>query len=220
MRNTLAVSIVVLFLTACSAFNPNIKDSVPEDDLSLEQRQEKLRQISDWGLRGRLSFRSGGDGTNASVIWDQQGDNIEVKLFGAFGAGAVRIMQKNNEAALYRSGEKPVFGLNAEELLLWETGLRIPLKSLSSWLRGLPGNGTDTAYDSYGRLRSLHYVDEFDTPWAATFERYRDVDGYQLPVRMRVESPTVVIQLVAEQWDAESQRETDSQRLHIPGASS
>ncbi len=212
---------LVLSVSGCNTFDSSIKDSVPTDRLSAEQRQQKLLRITNWGLKGRISVRTSDDGANANLVWEQKDATSEVSIFGAFGLGAVRLVQRPQEAVLYRNGEKPLYGNKAEELLLWETGLKIPLHSLGLWLRGLPGEGREIAYDSYGRLRSLFYRDEFDTLWAATFERYRDVSGIQLPVRIRVEGGDYVIKLRADTWDAEeSDAPPNSQRLQIPGISS
>jgi outer membrane lipoprotein LolB len=208
--------------SGCALLNPDTPDAIPTDGLSAEQRQAELLRITDWRLQGRIALRSGEEGANASLVWTQQGDDTEVRLFGAFGLGAVRLVQGQQDAALYRSGHKPLYGENAEQLLRWETGMRIPLKSLGYWVRGLPGNGEDLSYDSYGRLRSLQYVDDFGAQWAATFERYREVNGHQLPVRVRVEGSDYLIRLTVERWTTEAadSAPADTQRLRIPGVSS
>ena len=220
MKQFAGLFLLILLTTACS-FRPDPKESIPSDNLTAFERQEKIRRIETWGLKGRISVRTPDDGASASLVWDQQKDRSEVSIFGAFGLGAVRLVQKTDDAVLYRNGEKPVYARTAEELLLWETGLRIPLKSMRLWLRGLPGDGEGVSYDSFGRLRSLFYTDEFDTQWAATFERYRDVDGNQLPVRIRVEGGDYLIKLRTESWDVETREQVPNrERLQIPGISS
>ena len=220
MKQLAGIVLLILLTTACS-FRPDPDDSIPSDNLTAIERQEKLQRIDTWGLKGRISVRTPDDGASASLVWDQQKDRSEVSIFGAFGLGAMRLVQKPDDAVLYRNGEKPVYARTAEELLLWETGLKVPLNSMRLWLRGLPGEVEDVSYDSYGRLRSLFYTDEFDTQWAATFERYRDVDGNQLPVRIRVEGGDYVIKLRTESWDVEaSEQVPETERLQIPGISS
>ena len=218
MRGVLALLFASLSLAGCSFLNPDLDERLPAEKISVEDRQARLLSITSWEMQGRISVKSSRDGANATLIWEQEDEKSEINLFGAFGAGAVRIVQKPGEAVLFRSGEKALYGESAEQLLLWETGLNIPLYNLGSWLRGLPGEGAEPLYDSYGRLRSLRYVDAHDIPWAATFERYREVDGYELPVRVRVEGSDYLIKLTTEKWDAEgSEADGSSRRLQIPG---
>ncbi len=209
-----------VLLGGCGVFDGNLHDSTPVEKLSAQERQARLQQLVDWGLTGRISVRSSQDGANATLTWEQNGANSEINLYGAFGIGAVRIIQKPDQAILYRSGQKPLYGSSAEQLLLWELGLKIPLRGLSLWLRGLQGEGTDAIYDSYGRLRSLRYTDVSDTHWAATFERYREVHGNQLPVRMRVEGGDITIKLNTQKWNTEVPKKLNTDRLRIPGVTS
>lgn len=218
MRRTLALIIASLFINGCSFLNPKIEDSVPSEIMSAADRQSRLLEITDWEMQGRITIKTSTDGANASLVWEQQDDRSVINIFGAFGTGSLRIIQKPGAAVLFRSGEKTLYGENAEELLLWETGLKVPLRNLASWIRGLPGDAIEPQYDAYGRLRSLQYVDEHDNIWAATFERYREVNGYELPVRVSVKGGDYQIKLTTEKWDAEgSEADGSSKRLQIPG---
>lgn len=220
MRIVLAV-VLSLSMTACSTIDRNEKDSIPNDLLTREQRQVDLTGMINWGLRGRISVKSGTKGVNASLVWKQSLQQYEMRLSGSLGFGGIRITQTPDEAVIYQNGDKPLYGLLADELLLWETGLNIPLRSLRFWLKGLPGDGHQVEYDQYGRMRSLLYVDAYDIIWKADFDRYRLVGGRQLPVRIRVEGDGFLIKLTTDQWDVEAPLQQQAPvRFSIPGASS
>ncbi len=208
-------------MTACSTFELSGKDSIPDDLLTLEQRQADLNSMVDWGLRGRISVKSGKEGVNASLVWKQLAQQYELRLSGSLGFGGIRITQAPGEAVIFQNGEKPLYGLLADELLLWETGLNIPLRNLPYWLKGLPGGGHQVEFDEFGRMRSLLYLDAYDIVWHAKLERYRSVEGRQLPVRIRVEGGGFLIKLNTDQWDVEAPAKKETPvRFSIPGVSS
>ncbi len=220
MRRFYFLFCCTLFLEGCGLFEKTPTGSLPIDNLSAEERQSKLQEITHWGLKGKISIRSENDGANASIVWDQEGDDTEVRMFGAFGIGTVRVVQNPGSAILYRSGEKPLHGENAEELLLWEFGLRVPIANLRSWLRGLKGNGYNAVYDSFGRLKSLQYTDVNNINWLASFDIYRLVKGNHLPIQMSVKGGGIDIKVKTDSWLTEEPEEKEIQRLRIPGVSS
>ncbi len=220
MRRAGYLLLNILLVSGCGVFDKRPINSVPIDNISILERQERLQQITNWGLKGRISIRSSDDGASASIVWDQQGKMSEIRLFGAFGIGTLRIVQKPGNATLYRGTEKPLYGENAEKLLLWELGLRVPLSSLKEWLRGIEGDSYDATYDSYGRLKSLRYTDANSINWFASFETYRLVNGNHLPVRMTVVGGGVQIKLKTDSWNTEEPAENKTHRLLIPSVSS
>lgn len=218
MKSFLAL-LMVATLAACSTL-PSV--DAPEDSLTRQARIAQLNALQDWTLGGRIGIRSADEGVTASLTWTQQGRASDIRLSGAFGAGASRIEQSPAGAALYLDGQKPLYGDDAESLLYWETGLRVPLRGLSEWLVGLARAEDEAGYDAYGRLSWLSYLDPEGILWKADFVQYTEVDGIQLPLSVTVQGGGFVLSLIVNEWrpgDLVLPTQDAPPRLSIPGRS-
>ena len=210
---------MVASLAACSTLS---SVDTPDDGLNRQARIAQLNALQDWVLRGRIGIRTETDGVTANLTWAQEDRQSDVRLDGAFGAGASRILQSPSGAALFLDGEKPLYGDDAESLLYWETGLRIPLNGLSHWLIGLPRAGDESIYDDFGRLSKLSYLDPEGILWKADFQEYTEVDGLQLPLRAVVLGGGFTLTLSVDDWrpgELQLPAPAAPARLSIPGRS-
>ncbi|MDO6459557.1 lipoprotein insertase outer membrane protein LolB [Granulosicoccaceae sp. 1_MG-2023] len=211
------VLLLALTLSACSTLSPVDK---PTDGLNQAQRRAQLQALAAWQLRGRIAIRTETDGITANLDWRQDGNRSDIRLAGAFGAGATRVVRSAQGAEIYLDGDKPLYGDDAESLLYWETGLRIPLQALSSWLIGLAGPFDDAVYDDFGRLETLSYTDPEGIVWRAGFEEYTLVEDLQLPLRIQVRGAGFTLRLSADEWLPGERRVSTPAappRLMIPG---
>lgn len=128
-----AVLAGALLLGAC-ALNP--PRNVPE--LTTEQQQALLRELSAYTLEGRVAVRVGDKGWQANVRWQQRGDLSEVRLSGPFGAGALKLRLQGTQLRMTDSRGHELQGEEASTALQEQLGFSPPLTSLRYWLLGLP----------------------------------------------------------------------------------
>lgn len=204
--------------------------TIPVDDASVRpvaERQAELLGLDNWQAKGSIALSSPTTGISGSLDWLQQRQDFTVALTAALGQG-LKVTQRGELATLTTRGKAPATGPSAEALILDELRVRIPLRQLSFWIRGLPGNEGEPAFDRFGRLIRLKYLDLDGVLWRAKFERYVQINTLDLPALIQVNGGDYEIRVLIKSWeprlpslDVDTQPEKQpSKRIVIPGVSS
>ena len=172
-----------------------------------QQHLNKLAQIKQFSLKGRIGINTSGKGYSASLTWlhnsDNNTDNIE--LFSPFGSKLSDIVKNNTEVVLTLANGNQFSAVDAESLTQTTLGWRLPLAGLSDWVLGRmtvvsPQNDNNQApvitLDSLGRMATLKQYG-----WDIAYEGYSDNTGYILPNKILLRSANVNLKLVVEKWD-------------------
>lgn len=167
---------------------------------SIGDRQRVLAALEVWSATGRIALSSPTEGFSAAMDWRQVRTDYDVELTALLGQRALRVTQQGSKAMLEARGRKGVMGANAEQLLLNELGVRVPLSQMAFWIKGLPGTQGKPGYDDAGRLQQLAYVDADGTQWVADFKRYTRVDDLELPALIDIKGQDYSIRLLIKNW--------------------
>jgi outer membrane lipoprotein LolB len=168
-RNWLAV--MMLLLSACSLTPP---EPVIDPVLATEPPEH-------WTARGRFSYR-GESSRNGQFDWQQRGDSFEVRLFGTFGLGAVRIWGDSDRVMIESGGE--TYYSDQPELLLFQlTGLDMPVAELAGWM-------TASGKSSNG--------------WQVTPTDFRREGDFVLPSRLDLNRDEVNLRIAIMSWILDS----------------
>jgi len=216
------VLLIVFFVSAC--------ETPPKDNAQViapSERQALLQNLQHWQAVGRISINSDQQALAGGIKWEQRNRDYRVSLTSVLGL-ALLVEQTGAAATLQRKGRPVARGNTAQELVLDELNVRVPLEQLSNWLRGLPGDQGVPAYDEFGRLKQLDYRDPDNILWRADIRRYQAFDELDLPALVLVEGGGYNIRLTVREWSKlasstqpQSQPETKPpKRLAIPGVSS
>lgn len=159
--------------------------------------QESVKAISSWEVSGAIAARNQKKSWTASLNWQQQGTNqYQIRLFGPLGGGTV-IIEKQGQLITYRDGPKKISSTNADTLLLRQTGVRLPVSNLYYWVRGIAAPGAvGTEQYTDGHLLSRLQQNGF----TITYSQYTTVNGIQLPSKIRLEGPGMLIKMVIKHW--------------------
>lgn len=153
--------------------------------------------LSSWDLSGAIAARNKKRGWTATLNWLQQGPNqYQIRLFGPLGGGSV-IVEKRGSVVTFRDGPKKVSSNNADELLQRKTGIRLPVKNLYYWVRGLPAPGgiQSPHYDAN------HYLISFNQAgYNINYTAYTFIGGMHLPSKIRLQGHGLLIKLVIKHW--------------------
>lgn len=186
--------LVLLMLAGCGTFQAK-----PVSRLSVEAHQQQLQSLQQWQIDGRIGFRSDDEAVSAALRWVQVDDEFHASLTGAFGQQSIRISQTPGLATLTGQGVA-IAGRSAESLVARQYGVQIPLGQFRDWLRGLPGDAQAPRYDELGRLIRFDYIGHDGTRWEAVVNRFQQVEQWDLPASIRINSRNYHISLALRDW--------------------
>ena len=133
-----SMAALMFFLAGCSS-----QPQVTGTSGSWQQHSEKIAELDQWQVQGKLGFKSESKGGSANLNWLQNQQQYQLSLSGPFGAGSAIISGDTASAQLY-SDNQTYIDL-PEQLALRLTGLPIPVDALSWWARGLPSPSKNPA---------------------------------------------------------------------------
>jgi outer membrane lipoprotein LolB len=186
--------LVVVFGAGCAVRAPVHE---PAAEAAWLAHREVLRTIDEWQVQGRVAVRAGEEGWSAHFDWQQQGDAYRIRLRGPFGQGAVELRGDAHGVWMRQPDRPEVFASDAEALLERETGLRLPVSGLRSWLLGMPVEdiAADYEWDAQGVLSEID-----QSGWHIAYNRYQQNGSLRLPARMRLERDTLQVKFVIDTW--------------------
>jgi outer membrane lipoprotein LolB len=198
--NALKKSLVISLglLTACTTPMPPATEAPQNQPLPLQERKAQTATISSWSLTGAMSAKNAKKAWSASVNWQQQGSNhYQMRLMGPLGGGTV-LIERQGGAVTYKDGPKTATSSNSDELLLQQTGVRLPVNSLYYWVRGLPAPGSvqTTKYDEFNHLKMLK-----QNGYTINYETYTATSKGDLPCKMLLVGNGVTIKFVIKNWN-------------------
>lgn len=132
----------------------------------------------DWNARGRFNYR-GETSRSGQFDWQQRGDAFEVRLFGTFGLGAVKIVGDSGRISIESGGE--TYYTETPDFTLFQlTGIDMPITELTQWMTGGTGNAGE---------------------WSVLQEDYRHQDRFVLPHRLELSRPSVLLRIAILAWE-------------------
>jgi len=212
----------------------SVSDPVgPVSAATIQVREQRLEQLDAFRVSGGFGYWDERQNLSASIDWERAGASLAIELRAPLGLGRLVVTEDGEGARLQRSGQAPLEGASAAQVLSTALGLPgpVPLDEIGHWIRGLPGpDATQVQRDEFGRLSRLIYRDTAGQRWRATVRRYRRVDEFWLPVLLTAVSGERHLRLALSDWDLRSEATPlspaerpssparPSRRLPLPGA--
>ena len=188
---------VLLLLGACTLAPP----SQPLTGAAWETRRQVLSKLDSWTLNGRIGVTTESEGWHGNLRWSQQQRNYAIDIVGPLGQGRITI-QGDDDSVRVRTANGEYTASDPEQLLAETTGLRIPLRGLFYWVRGLPNPDVAGVLsgDDQGRLTRLE-----QQGWVIDYPSYVPVEirdtALDLPDRINARQNGLQVKLVIRQWN-------------------
>ncbi len=187
-------------LAACSSLPPQAPSATPAS-LSLHQQHlASLSRIQRFELKGRLGVQADGKGYSASLIWQHNAEQDDIRIYSPLGGQLARIQKTADGISLEDAQGQVTVGKDAESLTQTLLGWRLPLSGLADWALGRPANSAmaSLTWDEAGHTLSLNEAD-----WAIDYQHYQASSTAFLPHKLNLKNARVQLKLIVEKWTLE-----------------
>jgi len=161
-------------------------------------------KLTHWRYSAKVAIVSEQVKEQANLVWQNHQESNDIRLFGPFGLGAIKIALDENNVTLSDSKGVIHQGNNAEDLLRQTIGWSIPVDALNYWLFSLPlpKKQFDYQLNEQGQLSTLRQLG-----WTINYTAYKQYPSSVMPLARKivatrefVSGQTVVVKLFAKNW--------------------
>jgi outer membrane lipoprotein LolB len=185
-----------MLISGCS----NIKQIDASALTSSISQTRQLATLTHFELSGAIAIKHARKGWAASLSWQQKSNNTyQIRLFGPFGANGMLIEKINNTITLQTNSHKLV-APDAETLIEYETGMRLPVNHLYYWIRGLPAP-IPIDHKTYNERNDLRALSQ--AGYEIVYTDYMRVGDLYLPKKIHLDGHGISIRCVIKQWRIE-----------------
>ncbi len=177
------------------------RDRIGESvDVDWLDRRDLLRSLDDWRMEGRIALKTGRDGYNGTLSWEQLEDDLDFRFRGPFGFGGFRIHGDLERLRVKTTGGDEFYLHDPEVEMRERFGWSLPVYSMRFWIVGVsdPGIEGDEVVDERGYLLELE-----QSGWDVSYDGYRSHQGLDLPRKIVMVNGDVQIKVVADRWRLE-----------------
>ena len=167
-----------------------------------KKRQAVMARKAAWNLNSKVALRYRADHWSFALKWLQQSANqyiMEIKN-PVTGGLLAKLSRNNSQVSLLADDGKTYRDSNEERLLLRQTGVKLPLKGMQYWVRGLASpryKVEKLVLDASGRPQVL-----YQAGWKIEYSRYTNNRFDAMPQRVvitRTEN-SVYLKMIIKQW--------------------
>jgi len=197
----------VILLGGCSQYGtqpaqsgsvvaPTVKQS------AWKQRQAYIARRQSWNLKSKISLRYGDENYIFGLSWAQQPANkYTMRITNPLTGGLVaKLSRQSGGVTLLSDNGRTYRDTDEERLLLKQSGVRIPVKGMQYWVRGItsPQYKVDQLIlDNLGRPQTL-----YQAGWKVSYSNYLNNSSQAMPrkVVLTRSKDKLNIKLIAKRW--------------------
>ncbi len=189
-------AVLLVLLSACATTRE------PKTVLPVAAQEQLLRALPGFELEGRAAFDTG----NASIDWEQVGEQGSVRLSGTLGLGSLRVSWSPARLTLTDSRGQVFEDAQAEAVMREQIGFVPPFASLRHWMLGLEAPAEPaTARVEPGTGRTGGFTQQ---QWTIRYDRWMNVaargGGVELPRRVTITRDELRLRVFVDQWQLAS----------------
>jgi len=147
----------------------------PENAVNLTAQLEKVAEVHQWQMRGKIAFRQGKEAASLNLVWKNDSGDFDFRLTNFLGVSLVNLNVTQQQSVLEADGETYVDAL-PEPLIYQITGMVIPVESLLSWVKGLPLDGDKFTLTEKGLVNTLESYCQGCRNWQVAYGSYGSVE--------------------------------------------
>jgi len=197
----------LMLLSACSrsqvvkpVSKPTVQTSSKE--ASWKMRQQALARKPAWKLFSKIALRYRADHWNFGLNWMQKAlNNYQMQIKNPLTGAIIAKLDKTPQGVSLLSGDGKVYRDTDEERLLQrQSGVKLPLKGMQYWARGLvsPQYKLDKLLlDVQGRPKTI-----YQAGWKINYLRYLNNRFDAMPTKVVItrDKDNVYLKMIAKSW--------------------
>ncbi len=167
-----------------------------------KQRQAYIARRQNWNLNSKISLSYGDENYIFGLGWAQQPANkYTMKITNPLtGALVAKLSRQSGGVTLLSDNGRTYRDTDEERLLLKQSGVRIPVKGMQYWVRGItsPQYKVDQLIlDNLGRPQTL-----YQAGWKVSYSNYLNNSSQAMPrkVVLTRSKDKLYIKLIAKRW--------------------
>jgi outer membrane lipoprotein LolB len=153
---------------------------------------------SNWQLQGKIGLRAESRAGSAFLSWRQQHSDYRLVLSGALGLGKLVINGNPGGVSWVDSSGRERHFDDPQALIAEAWGWQVPVASLQYWVRGIPDPSSETTNDQFENGLATRFR---QAGWTILPGAYEEVDGIEMPTRVRLESSSAILTVSISRWD-------------------
>ncbi|MGB1262958.1 MAG: lipoprotein insertase outer membrane protein LolB [Cognaticolwellia sp.] len=197
----LIILFFVVILTACSSIN-DIPVTDSNTNQSITSRNKQMSQLSQWSLAGKIAFINSQERQSATLNWQKNDvDNTEsLNLSTVFGIKVLELNRAQDSFSL-EVDDQSYHTQDLDQLIYQLTGLNLPTRAMSHWLKGLAFLPSDEIiYNQTTQLPALLTSQYNNKTWQIKYSKYHHIGQYQLAKQFAIVQDDLRIKIVIHSW--------------------
>ncbi len=188
---------LLLILFGCS--------SVPEPivDVQWQSHQEKLKQIENYQVVGKIGYISPEQRESLNFQWQKSPTKSQLRLTNFLGQTILSLSMTAKGASVETYDDQKYTAANGQALIYQLTGLDIPIDDLQDWVLGLPTKADAFKLNETNTLANLDKASGRQN-WHVDYTRYKEFawqrGNIPLPDRIELSQNKTSIKLNISKW--------------------
>lgn len=175
--------------------------TTPTTPLSVDwqQHQQALEKLQNYQVRGKLGYKDDKQRQSLNFLWKQNTQNSQLILTTFLGQTVLKMDIDEHGAKVVTRDDKTYHHASAEQLVYQLTGLNIPFRNLSDWLKGLPTNADDFTLNPEQTVAQL-FKSINSQQWQLNYQAYEQTQQLPLPNKMQLHQGATSLKIVISNW--------------------
>lgn len=188
-------------LSACSSVN-DIPVENGRANQDIETRNKQVSLLNSWTIAGKIAFINSQKRQSATLHWQKNATEKteSLNLSTLFGIKVLELTQQQDNFTLEVDGEH-YSTENLDQLIYSLTGLNLPTRAMSYWLKGLAFLPSDNViYHAKTKLPESLISRYNNKTWLVKYSQYHHIGEFQLAKQLTIIQDDLRIKIVIHSW--------------------
>jgi outer membrane lipoprotein LolB len=199
--------LMALVVVSCAQTptNPSISSStpIPSTRATSNSVDRNLSAVDKprpehWLVKAKLGIRTKENKGSVSLTWQQKGDDYTIQILSPLGHSKALINGSSDNIIIEQPGKQPLYSSKPIQLIQETFGWSIPLDDFKFWILGTQNPDSPVLSSTFNKQGKLETLEQ--SRWMLSYSRYKDIDGHQLPAKIRANQKGTRLTMLIREW--------------------